>query len=224
MSDHRRTPSLLVRCPAPLHFEWSTAARMATDCGLLATWPARPGRVHQLKEARDGNMHYLAASIPAEGATRSDRHRRSVGLLTSDDPAQRNRQRQAQACRIRCSQASVFAHAGMYAPCEADDQDVTRGGPGCTCGSCARPCWKPCPTTTARPPDLGTEAADSSFDEPGARHTTVNETRMLRATEHVNGSGPAARPEHGGGPPAQTSARGLTPCPAQLAGDAKRRT
>ena len=147
-----------------------------------------------------GNMHYLAASSSGGGSyTFLIVIVVLFGLLyfVMIRP-QRNRQRQAQAMQntVRPGQR-VRTTAGMYATVvEADDQDVIlEVAPGVHMRFLRKAVMETLPDDDGTVgPDLGTEAADSSFDEPGSpEDTTVNGTTDAPAgTEHVNGSGPGS--------------------------------
>jgi preprotein translocase subunit YajC len=108
---------------------------------------------------------------------------------------QRNRQRQAQAMQNTVQPGQrVRTTAGMYATVvEADDTDVVlEVAPGVHMRFLRRAVMETLPDDdgTVGP---GTEAADSSFDEPDSPEGTPAEgtTDSPAAPEHLNGSGPA---------------------------------
>ena len=147
-----------------------------------------------------GNMHYLAASKGGSGSyTFLIVIVVLFGLLyfVMIRP-QRNRQRQAQAMQNTVQPGQrVRTTAGMYATVvEADDQDVVlEVAPGVQMRFLRRAVLETLPDDDGTAgPDLGTEAADSSFDEPDSpEDTTVNGTTDApAATEHLNGSTPGS--------------------------------
>jgi preprotein translocase subunit YajC len=107
---------------------------------------------------------------------------------------QRNKQRQAQAMQNTVQPGQrVRTTAGMYATVvEADDQDVVlEVAPGVHMRFLRRAVMETLPDDDgAAGPDLGTEPADSSFDEPGT--TAEGTTDAPAATEHLNGSTPGS--------------------------------
>lgn len=146
-----------------------------------------------------GNMHYLAASSSGGGSyTFLIVIVVLFGLLyfVMIRP-QRNRQRQAQAMQntVRPGQR-VRTTAGMYATVvDADDQDVVlEVAPGVHMRFLRRAVLETLPDDDGTAgPDLGTEAADSSFDEPdGPEDTAAGGTTDSPATEHLNGSTPGS--------------------------------
>jgi preprotein translocase subunit YajC len=130
-----------------------------------------------------GNIHYLAASSSGGGSyTFLIVIVVLFGLLyfVMIRP-QRNRQRQAQAMQNTVQPGQrVRTTAGMYATVvEADDQDVVlEVAPGVHMRFLRKAVMETLPDDDGTAgPDLGTEAADSSFDEPGSpEDTTVNGT------------------------------------------------
>ena len=163
---------------------------MATDCGPAGpNGPARgQAQFINWKEAPAmGNMHYLAASSSGGGSyTFLIVIVVLFGLLyfVMIRP-QRNKQRQAQAMQNTVQPGQrVRTTSGMYATVvEADDQDVVlEVAPGVQMRFLRRAVMETLPDDDGTAgPDLGTEAADSSFDEPDSP-----------ATEHLNGSGPGS--------------------------------
>jgi preprotein translocase subunit YajC len=108
---------------------------------------------------------------------------------------QRNRQRQAQAMQNTVQPGQrVRTTAGMYATVvEADDTDVVlEVAPGVHMRFLRRAVMETLPDDDG-PAGPGTEAADSSFDEPDSPQETPAEgtTDSPAAPEHLNGSGPA---------------------------------
>jgi preprotein translocase subunit YajC len=110
---------------------------------------------------------------------------------------QRNKQRQAAAMQntVRPGQR-VRTTAGMYATVvDADDQDVVlEVAPGVHMRFLRRAVMETLPDDDGTAgPDLGTEAADSSFDEPEPPEDTSAEgTTDAPASEHLNGSSPGS--------------------------------
>ena len=154
-----------------------------------------------------GNMHYLAASSSGGGSyTFLIVIVVLFGLLyfVMIRP-QRNKQRQAAAMQntVRPGQR-VRTTAGMYATVvDADDQDVVlEVAPGVHMRFLRRAVMETLPDDDGTSgPDLdgtdtaGTEAADSSFDEPGSPQAAAAEgTTDAPASEHLNGSSPGSTP------------------------------
>jgi preprotein translocase subunit YajC len=144
-----------------------------------------------------GNIHYLAASGSGGGSyTFLIVIVVLFGLLyfVMIRP-QRNRQRQAQAMQNTVQPGQrVRTTAGMYATVvEADDQDVVlEVAPGVHMRFLRRAVLETLPDDDGTAgPDLGTEAADSSFDEPESPEASTAEgaTDGPAATEHLNGNG-----------------------------------
>jgi preprotein translocase subunit YajC len=175
---------------------------MATD--FRPCRPPRPARgqaeLINWKEAPAmGNMHYLAASSSGGGSyTFLIVIVVLFGLLyfVMIRP-QRNKQRQAAAMQntVRPGQR-VRTTAGMYATVvDADDQDVVlEVAPGVHMRFLRRAVMETLPDDDGTAgPDLGTEAADSSFDEPEPPEDTSAEgTTDAPASEHLNGSSPGS--------------------------------
>jgi preprotein translocase subunit YajC len=146
-----------------------------------------------------GNMHYLAASSSGGGSyTFLIVIVVLFGLLyfVMIRP-QRNKQRQAQAMQntVRPGQR-VRTTAGMYATVvDADDQDVVlEVAPGVHMRFLRRAVMETLPDDdgTVGPDPAGTDAADSSFDEPSSPEdpAAAGTTDAPAATDHLNGSGP----------------------------------
>jgi len=147
-----------------------------------------------------GNMHYLAASSSGGGSyTFLIVIVVLFGLLyfVMIRP-QRNKQRQAQAMQNTVQPGQrVRTTAGMYATVvEADDQDVVlEVAPGVHMRFLRRAVMETLPDDDGTVgPDLGTDAATSSFDEPDSPEGTTAEgtTDAPAATEHLNGSSPGS--------------------------------
>jgi preprotein translocase subunit YajC len=175
---------------------------MATDCGPAGpNGPARgQAQFINWKEAPAmGNMHYLAASSSGGGSyTFLIVIVVLFGLLyfVMIRP-QRNKQRQAQAMQNTVQPGQrVRTTSGMYATVvEADDQDVVlEVAPGVQMRFLRRAVMETLPDDDGMAgPDLGTETADSSFDEPDSPADSPAEgTTDSPATEHLNGSGPGS--------------------------------
>lgn len=147
-----------------------------------------------------GNMHYLAASSSGGGSyTFLIVIVVLFGLLyfVMIRP-QRNKQRQAQAMQNTVQPGQrVRTTAGMYATVvEADDQDVVlEVAPGVHMRFLRRAVMETLPDDDGTVgPDLGTDAATSSFDEPDSPEGTTAEetTDAPAATEHLNGHTPGS--------------------------------
>ncbi|MGH3422311.1 MAG: preprotein translocase subunit YajC [Streptosporangiaceae bacterium] len=110
---------------------------------------------------------------------------------------QRNKQRRAQAMQNTVQPGQrVRTTAGMYATVvESDDRDVVlEVAPGVHMRFLRRAVMETLPDDDGTAgPDLGTEAAGSSFDEPdGPEATPAEGTVDSPATEHLNGSSPGS--------------------------------
>lgn len=146
-----------------------------------------------------GNMHNLAASSSGGGSyTFLIVIVVLFGLLyfVMIRP-QRNRQRQAQAMQNTVQPGQrVRTTSGMYATVvEADDHDVVlEVAPGVHMRFLRKAVMETLPDDDGTAgPDLGTEGADSSFDEPdGPEETPAEGATDSPATEHLNGSTPGS--------------------------------